>query len=118
MKNCILCDASLEGRGKNARYCVPCAEKSRYNSNVLARHKARDGGLCVNCFKPRGEDGTKIRCRACADATNVAAFLRREKLREKGRCLRCGKKSGGEKRCAPCKAFDAARKRRERECAK
>lgn len=38
-------------------------------------NRRKDAGNCVRCNKPRGEDGTKTRCREC---------LNHEKLRRAG----------------------------------
>jgi hypothetical protein len=54
-----------------------------------------DAGLCKDCGKPRGDDGTTIRCRACAEAASVRSAARTKQIRkerlEAGLCYRCGR---------------------------
>lgn len=40
-------------------------DKSAYQRAYIA--KRRKAGLCMTCGKPRGANGTKYRCRLCAD---------------------------------------------------
>jgi hypothetical protein len=38
-------------------------------------------GLCFNCGKPRGPDGTTVRCRPCAKKASVAAAKWKSRIR-------------------------------------
>jgi len=38
-------------------------------------------GLCVTCEAERGDDGTSIRCRPCADYTNEQSMLGKRRRR-------------------------------------
>jgi hypothetical protein len=53
-----------------------------------------DAGLCKDCGQPRGDDGTAVRCRACAEAASLRSTARTKHIRkerlEAGLCLRCG----------------------------
>jgi hypothetical protein len=42
-------------------------------------------GLCFNCGKPRGPDGTTVRCRPCAKKASAAAVKRKSRIRAERR---------------------------------
>lgn len=71
-------------------------------------------GLCKDCGNPRGEAGTTVFCRTCANNHSAKMAKRKSRLRdervEKGLCYNCGKSPGnGKGLCAKCreKARDA-----------
>ena len=68
-----------------------------------------DSGLCKDCGKERGIDGTTIYCRVCVSRISKRSYAlqkdKRKKLKELGLCPSCGKApcaSDGAV-CAPCK---------------
>lgn len=46
-------------------------------------------GLCCNCGEPRGQGGTKYKCRKCADRYNEYSKKRRQAIIESGLCRDC-----------------------------
>lgn len=63
------------------------------------KQQRKEQGLCIDCGKPRGEDGTTIRCRRCADSRNRRRALKlseiRKERRARGECTQCGDKCRG-----------------------
>jgi uncharacterized UBP type Zn finger protein len=50
-------------------------DKQTPNQSTISRQRrsqlaAKARGECIQCFKPRGEDGTAEHCRKCADKRN------------------------------------------------
>ena len=58
-------------------HCRPCLTK---HSDTCRRLYGRrvSNGLCADCQKPRGKDGTSARCRKCADRNAVMQRIRRQ----------------------------------------
>jgi len=58
------------------------------------QQKRIDAGLCKDCGISRGENGTSIFCRACADKISKRASIRklnkRKEWKENGSCYNCG----------------------------
>ncbi len=48
-----------------------------------------EGGLCKSCGSPRGDDGTSIRCRRCADEAAEKSQAHRDKMRASRLCIDC-----------------------------
>lgn len=62
---------------------TPNENLSRSNLNE-ANTVYQRAGLCIDCGKPRGADGTKWNCRPCADIGNARrAEKRRARQRSK-----------------------------------
>jgi hypothetical protein len=67
-------------------------------------------GLCRQCFKPRGGDGSPTMCRPCLAKAGGCNKSRRERRRASGQCVACGHDRGGvdkvtsgtETMCRPC----------------
>lgn len=62
-------------------------------------------GLCEACGDPRGNDGTKRRCRKCADRFNEYSRNRRKRILDAGLCRNCRKprgKNGTKTLCRSC----------------
>lgn len=66
---------------------------------IRAERKA--AGLCEECGKPRGEDGTAKHCRKCAIRHNKKQASRNQTMRAYRRahnqCLECGERLLGKK---------------------
>lgn len=67
-----------------------------------------DAGLCKDCGKPRGEDGTTIWCRTCANARAKYATKRKDRLRKEwdaaNLCYGCGAPRDNETiQCTSCR---------------
>jgi hypothetical protein len=67
-----------------------------------------DAGLCKDCGKPRGKDGTTIRCRICASEAAKRATVRSSMIRKErqtmGACYQCGAKRDNETIfCSKCR---------------
>jgi hypothetical protein len=74
------------------------------------RERQREAGLCLNCGEPRGDNGTKTRCRNCADTQTAYARERRERLIQERLCVRCAgpRGEGGTKDlCRACAKLTA-----------
>lgn len=60
------------------------------------RTERKAAGLCEECGKPRGEDGTAKHCRECAAQHNRKQASRNQRVRGERRshnqCLECGEK--------------------------
>lgn len=63
------------------------------------RQKYLEEGLCIRyniCGNERGEDGTKLHCRPCADERAQKQVQRSSRLRRmrrrRGECVECGEK--------------------------
>lgn len=74
-------------------------------------------GLCGDCGNPIGKDGTKHRCRVCADKINTYNAETREWMKERGFCPICHKNRiyGSEKKCVECRAKSANLAQRRRD---
>ena len=87
---------------KSRIYCAEHLAKSneweRGNNKALAT-----AGRCVQCNKPRGRDGTKWRCRRCANRHNAAQREKYRKEKSNSVC-HCGKPTGGKSECATHRA--------------
>jgi len=64
------------------RGVLPNMEYSKKQLTYRARDDAQKSGKCINCFQPRGDNGTQLHCRPCADRRND---WKRNRLRRK-RC--------------------------------
>lgn len=62
---CVECGLDKIGGGSR-RVCVKCARKNRKRANA-SQALALAAGLCRQCRKPRGANGTTNYCRPCAD---------------------------------------------------
>lgn len=80
-----------------------------------------ESGLCYQCGKLRGSDGTDTRCRQCADKGNAVHKHMREQYRLDCRCQDCGVTLPVEhkgRRCGNCQtklSVQASRRRKERQ---
>lgn len=67
-----------------------------------------ENGLCKDCGNPRGEAGTTVFCRACANIHSEKMAKRKSRVRDervgKGLCYNCGKYPGnGKSLCDMCR---------------
>jgi hypothetical protein len=69
-----------------------------------------DRGLCSECGNPRGEDGTKRYCRACADIRNKRVENIRLHRLANGLCVRCAKPKGEDGAKTLCRSCADANK--------
>jgi hypothetical protein len=91
---------------------VAIREKQRERSHAW-RQRQIEKGNCKDCGRPRGKDGTKTLCRACA---NRPLEWRQRRI-EAGLCEDCGRprgKNGTATNCRPCADEDATRSRERR----
>ena len=51
------------------------------------RKKLVSQGLCGRCRKPRGENGTTIHCRICADKASAYVREHRHQLKDQKICI-------------------------------
>lgn len=57
---------------------LPAEDRPSARKKSEARDQQRIAdGVCLQCGLPRGDDGTKRRCRACADVDNSGRAVRR-----------------------------------------
>jgi hypothetical protein len=63
---CIRCDTP-HSRHYRAVYCDACLILTRRERNKHATLNKYLRDRCTDCGRDRGEDGTSIRCRPCAD---------------------------------------------------
>lgn len=54
--------------------------------------KLKKEGKCTQCWRDRGEDGTTILCRSCADKCADRSRKRRERRKALGLCAQCGQR--------------------------
>ena len=65
-----------ECRGpSDKRLCPECLKYRATSRNDWRRERVKQG-LCMDCGKPRGERGTTIRCRVCAERRNALRRVR------------------------------------------
>lgn len=79
------------------------------------RHDRIERGLCYSCGQPRGLNGTKWKCRPCADYSNRKARERAAKAKEQGLCRRCFKprENLNSPICNTCREYARDYKRRK-----
>lgn len=81
------------------RSCVDCGRpRGRYGDRVRCRpcrrRLWRESGYCVDCGSPRDPDGTVSRCQACREKTNSLAYRRHNDLQKRARCISCQARRG------------------------
>lgn len=73
---------------------------------ILARRaRLMAAGLCINCGKSRGKNGTARNCRRCADVQTERNYQRQLRIVAAGGCRSCGKPRGADGTgtgCRPC----------------
>lgn len=81
--------------------CIPC-HRQYYKNNVAK-------GLCRECGRSRGEDGTTIRCADCSKKARQKIGVIQSGRRASGLCVVCAEQKVSASFCEVCWFKDAAR---------